>query len=195
MSQMEQWAAVPGLEGAYEVSDQGRVRSLDRTRVTVRGEARFYRGCEMRPALNSRGRRTVMMAGKSRLIAPVILEAFVGPRPEGMECCHSDGDRTNDRLSNLRWDTPLANVQDRVAHGAYPNTRKTHCSRGHEFLPENLCQSRLARGERRCVACRRALRTNHYARAHGTTVDVDELANRHYAAILADRSADTEAAR
>lgn len=47
----------------------------------------------------------------------LVLEAFVGPRPDGMEGCHNDGDPSNNRLSNLRWDTPLANWSDRRKHG------------------------------------------------------------------------------
>lgn len=46
----------------------------------------------------------------------LILEAFVGPCPEGMEACHNDGDRGNNRLNNLRWDTRSANMADRFRH-------------------------------------------------------------------------------
>ena len=47
----------------------------------------------------------------------LILEAFVGPRPPGMQCCHNDGNTSNDRLSNLRWGTPKDNAGDRRQHG------------------------------------------------------------------------------
>lgn len=47
----------------------------------------------------------------------LILEAFVGPCPPGMVACHNNGDRTDNRLCNLRWDTQLANVADSVVHG------------------------------------------------------------------------------
>lgn len=50
----------------------------------------------------------------------LVLEAFVGPCPEGMECCHNDGDPTNNRLDNLRWDTRQANVEDSIKHGTKP---------------------------------------------------------------------------
>jgi hypothetical protein len=54
------------------------------------------------------------------LIHRVVLSAFIGTCPEGMECCHDDGNRTNNQLSNLRWDTPKANCADRVRHGTAP---------------------------------------------------------------------------
>ena len=48
----------------------------------------------------------------------LVLEAFVGPCPPGMEACHvPDGDRSNNRLENLSWSTHVVNVSDKVAHG------------------------------------------------------------------------------
>jgi hypothetical protein len=48
----------------------------------------------------------------------LVLLAFVGPRPDGMECCHNDGNPANNSLSNLRWDTPESNTADSVRHGS-----------------------------------------------------------------------------
>lgn len=50
-------------------------------------------------------------------IHQIVLEAFVGPRPRGTEACHNDGNRKNNALSNLRWDTPSGNWKDRKRHG------------------------------------------------------------------------------
>lgn len=50
-------------------------------------------------------------------VATLVLEAFVGPCPEGQECCHEDGDCTNDSLSNLRYGTPTSNKADMIRHG------------------------------------------------------------------------------
>lgn len=54
----------------------------------------------------------------------LVLETFVGPCPRGMECCHNDGVRTNNNLSNLRWDTRKANSQDATKHGTATIFRK-----------------------------------------------------------------------
>jgi hypothetical protein len=63
----------------------------------------------MRVTLGSMGRRFVHQ---------LVLEAFVGPCPEGMVACHDpDRDPANNRLSNLRWDTQKANIADAVRHG------------------------------------------------------------------------------
>ena len=63
--------------------------------------------------LSDRGRR-----GQFR-VHRLVLEAFVGPCPEGHEGCHNDGNPLNNRLSNLRWDTPSANNRDKERHGTH----------------------------------------------------------------------------
>lgn len=50
-------------------------------------------------------------------IGVLVLTAFVGPCPDGMEICHGNGNRLDDRLENLRWGTRLENAADRVRHG------------------------------------------------------------------------------
>lgn len=51
-------------------------------------------------------------------VASLVLEAFVGPRPEGHVVRHfPDGTRTNNRLSNLQWSTQSENLADRQVHG------------------------------------------------------------------------------
>lgn len=50
------------------------------------------------------------------LVHRLILEAFKGPCPEGLECCHNDGDAGNNRLENLRWDTRESNLADKARH-------------------------------------------------------------------------------
>jgi hypothetical protein len=48
----------------------------------------------------------------------MVLEAFVGPRPEGMQACHfPDRSTRNNRLENLRWDTGSENTIDKIRHG------------------------------------------------------------------------------
>jgi HNH endonuclease len=51
------------------------------------------------------------------LIHRLVLHAFVGPCPEGLICCHNDGNPTNNRVENLRWDTYQSNSDDMLIHG------------------------------------------------------------------------------
>lgn len=52
----------------------------------------------------------------------LLLETFVGPCPEGMECRHLNGDRQDNRLENLKWGTHAENVRDTVRQGNHPKT-------------------------------------------------------------------------
>ena len=64
----------------------------------------------------------------SRKVHTLVIRAFVGPAPSGMECCHWDGDPKNCALSNLRWDTHASNFRDMVRHGrSCRGEKNTHC--------------------------------------------------------------------
>lgn len=106
---MSNWKAVVGFEGLYEVSDLGQVRSV-KTRRLKAYTKHIY---DSRPFMN------LWRDGKQKIMRPhaLVLTAFVGPRPDGMECCHNDGNSWNNRLENLRWDTPRNNQLDRIKHG------------------------------------------------------------------------------
>ena len=47
-----------------------------------------------------------------RTLAPMVCEAFHGPRPDGLDCCHNDSVTTNNAPDNLRWDTVQGNLED-----------------------------------------------------------------------------------
>ncbi len=68
-------------------------------------------------------------AGKRnmRQVHRLVLEAFVGPCPEGMEACHNNGNPSDNRVDNLRWDTRSENRKDALRHGtACCNAGETH---------------------------------------------------------------------
>lgn len=116
---MEQWRPVVGMEGLYEVSDYGRVRSLDRVVRGPLGPKRL-RGKILKPALRH-GYEFVSLYvdGVSTNMAAHILTAaaFIGPRPDGHHTCHNDGQPRHNHVSNLRYDTCAANQLDKVRHG------------------------------------------------------------------------------
>ena len=125
----ERWLPVPRWEGLYEVSDLGRVRSLDRV-VTTRNRwggirERRYRGRVLKPGAGGAGRLHVdlhegdIRTERDRLIHDLVTEAFLGPRPEGTEVLHGPGGVADNRLVNLSYDTHLANCDDRARDGKY----------------------------------------------------------------------------
>jgi hypothetical protein len=117
MNNMESWKSIPGYEGRYDVSSVGRIRSLSRT-LNV---GRSWPGRILNPHRRG-GRYFYVMLGKDGTrndfaVHHLVLLAFVGPRPEGMQGCHFDGDSANNSVENLRWDTSKGNHQDRIRHG------------------------------------------------------------------------------
>lgn len=154
----EEWRAIPGYEGSYEVSGLGRVRSLDRWITCRDGSRRFFRGGMLRSHPHP---YTGHLLIKLRIDGEVshcrvhvlMMLAFVGPRPDGMEVCHNNGVPDDNRLANLRYGSNRENRLDSVLHGTHNMTRKTHCLSGHPFDEANTI--RRTDGARDCRICRR----------------------------------------
>lgn len=111
----ERWRPVPGYEGLYAVSDQGRVLSV-RARRCLRGYAsdRAGNGCPTAPyrkvELWKNGERRYVYVHR------LVLEVFVGAPPdidERVDACHRNHDTTDNRLENLRWATHAENMRER----------------------------------------------------------------------------------
>jgi hypothetical protein len=66
---------------------------------------------------------------QGKYVHRIVLEAFVGPCPAGMEGCHNDCDPANNRLCNLRWDTRSNNIKDSWRNGRRATQRKHNGSR------------------------------------------------------------------
>jgi len=116
---MEVWKPVVGAEGLYEVSDQGRVRSLDRKVRYVNGRTARYKGRLLRPFRSPRMVKVCLGRGVNRTVHSLVACAFLGSPPINSEICHNDGNAANNRLENLRYDTRIANAADKRRHGTH----------------------------------------------------------------------------
>lgn len=106
---MEEWRDVVGFEGFYQVSNFGNIKNT---------KTELIKKIQLNIRLN-RPQICLSKFDKVTTVYPhkLVMEAFVGKRPVGMECCHADGDPWNNNLSNLRWDTRINNSQDKFKHG------------------------------------------------------------------------------
>jgi len=75
------------------------------------------RGWHLKPAPVTGGYLTVNVAGKTRKVAHLVAESFIGPRPVGLEVAHLDGDNTNNAVENLAYVTKAENEAHKIAHG------------------------------------------------------------------------------
>lgn len=110
-----EYRTVPGHED-YRVGDNGSVWSKK-----IPGCHRWAGGTwrKLEAFRNGSGYLCVTVGRKQVRVHRLVLEAFVGPCPEGMECRHLDGNPTNNRLENLCWGSKQENMDDRSRHGAW----------------------------------------------------------------------------
>ncbi len=121
---MCEYKGINGYSG-YRVGDDGTVWSSLK-KVQPHNGACWAAGdtwkeLKYRPNRTGYLRVVLYQSGKSkaRMIHHLVLEAFVGPAPEGMYACHGNDIKTDNRLINLRWDTPEANWNDRHKNGRF----------------------------------------------------------------------------
>lgn len=157
---IERWLPIPGYEGSYEVSDQGRVRSLTRTIVDRLGRPSRRSGTILRPVASKFGHLNVALWKDGKSASPkvhrIVMAAFVGPLPAGMETCHNNGDPTDNRLSNLRYDTRSSNSMDSVRHRTHFQVKKDHCPKGHDLSSPGNSFPSASKNGRYCRACSNA---------------------------------------
>lgn len=124
-----EWRDVVGYEGHYQVSSCGKVRGVGREvefvsrHGTIAKRPIAERILAQTPdwGRHAYGRLTVKLSkdGKAhtRLVHQLVAAAFIGPRPDGAQVAHADGNPANNRAENLRYATPLENTGDKYLHG------------------------------------------------------------------------------
>lgn len=184
---VERWLPATGFEGFYEVSDLGQVRSVDRVVYGGRGKLGRHRGRILIQKTHPNGYRLVGLSVDAvvttKQVAHLVLEAFRGPRPPGMESCHGPAGVGDNCVTNLRWDTHTANQLDSVHQGTHKNTSKTCCPIEHLLAAPNLVPSALP--NRKCLACSRTHGNQQTAIRRGEVFDFRDAADAHYQRIMA----------
>jgi hypothetical protein len=98
---------ISGFDG-YKVDENGQVWSFRKGKRRL--QPYLYRGYQ-KVSLCKNGK------GYNRFVHRLVLETFIGICPSGMQACHNNGVRVDNRLGNLRWGTAKENQADRKAHG------------------------------------------------------------------------------
>ena len=119
----EIWKPVIGYEGVYDVSNMGRVRSLDRVAMRSDGKPCRVTGRLRKTKINGWGYETVVLhedgTRTSKMVHHLVLEAFSGVRHDDHHGHHIDGNPRNNTVENLEW-------VPKEAHWSYHNQGHRH---------------------------------------------------------------------
>lgn len=174
----EKWVPIREWEDIYEVSDHGRVRSLDRTGTRVTGAKYPVKGRVLAAPAGAQGYPQVSLTNgprrELRLVHHLVMEAFGPPGGEGEVVVAVDGDRYNAAYSNLQWAPWESTLR-----------RSKKCRRGHQFIDENLTKAGLREGKRKCLSCARARAKLHWDGGDYTEAELQELSDEYFARIKA----------
>ena len=110
----EEWRDVPGYERSYQVSNLGRVRALDRKVYHKNGFWTKRKEVALKQQISKDGYHTVgfWTRGKMRLfrVHRLVMLAFIGLCPDGLQVNHKNGIKTDNRLANLEYVTLNENM-------------------------------------------------------------------------------------
>ena len=127
---IEEWKAIPGYEGLYEVSNTGRIRT-DANKVTsnARFPVRHWKQRIMKPKYLTRstGKKDARIClwksgkGKTFLVSRLVAMAWCGGYSDGMTVNHIDGNSENNNADNLEWVTLADNIRHGFDTGLFNN--------------------------------------------------------------------------
>ena len=124
----ERWMPIEGYEGYYEVSDLGRVRSLDREIKHKRLGRQKCKGRIISQTLDTRGYYKILLcvSGDERVVTvhKLVAEAFIG-KSNGLQVNHINGVRTDNRLENIEYVT----ARENKTHGRKTRAKYTGCTK------------------------------------------------------------------
>jgi hypothetical protein len=144
-----EYREIPGYPG-YRVGSDGSVWNS-----WVHGHRTKYRSDTwnlMKQCVNKKGYCYLNLVPpeggsyKTFRVHRLVLLAFVGPCPEGMECRHLNGVHTDNRLENLCWGTPEENRQDNRQHGVYKKGESHHWNKTTEEVVREIRRRYAAGG-------------------------------------------------
>jgi hypothetical protein len=115
---IENWKPIEGFDGRYEVSNLGRIRSLER----IDRSGRRKRARMLKLQKTPDGRHIVGLhrdgESKSYSVSRLVARAFIGCGG-ALYVCHNNGNKADDRADNLRYDTQAGNCADKIRHGTW----------------------------------------------------------------------------
>lgn len=120
---IEIWKDIKGYENIYQVSNLGRVKSLNRLHGTS-GRI-IYKEKVLKPSENKNGYYSVKLKGKPFKIHRLVLETFYPINNSLLEINHIDSNKANNKLENLEWVTHKQNMEHASINKLFKDRRKS----------------------------------------------------------------------
>lgn len=136
----EEWKDLPGYEGSYQVSNEGRIKSLPK-KWQPRYKILKYR-------MQNKGYASIVFCINQvrvyKLVHVLVASLFIKNDIDGLEVNHRDGDKWNNRVSNLEWGTHQANAEHAFRTGLNKNFGENHHNSKitPEIVRDILCSAR-----------------------------------------------------
>ena len=116
---IEIWKDIKGYENLYQISNMGRVKSLERIIIRCDNKTQTIKEKILKTRIGNNGYYTIILSKKGEIkkidIHRLIAIAFI-PNPDNKPCIdHINGDRTDNRIENLRWVTQKENINNPIS--------------------------------------------------------------------------------
>lgn len=134
----ELWKDIKGYEGIYQVSNMGRVKSLEREiGHRYNGKTRTIPERIMHACDNGNGYKVVYLvkdgSRKSKYIHSLVAECFLQNQTGKNYINHKDYDTSNNDIDNLEWCTQKENVSY-SKHKMKHRKQVTHSNTGEKYI-------------------------------------------------------------
>lgn len=155
----EVWKDIPGYEGKYQVSTLGRIRTVEHQYKQSRG-IRTVKEKLLKPSLANNGYYRVNLGhGKTELIHRLVANTFI-PNPENKRTVnHIDGNKLNNNVDNLEWNTHRENNIHAFKNNLIKTTKKVICLETKTIYNSINAANKKFKGNV-CICCKDKKRTS-----------------------------------